>query len=475
MQKITVLEAYKQFQESRVGQPNPRLLDNVRTALKHCVLPFYATYSQTELRSNFEGCLAQVPLTQLLKDASHLLDNLGKGIILSSSRKVSIGTINNYHSALLRFFRWIYASRSDDPIENYSLLTCAPQISNGRTLSKTREPRQRLHEKPYKLRDEELTPKLEMQLRQLHDFWTTPDYPARKARPLREQTFRTYRNSILCILGWQQNIQARDWDQLSLEQVTNLEQLKTFLQWGEQERGNKTGWAINIMQAAICVAKWWASQSHQENQSSIVVSLQQYSQTLHHQYSNREIIDRKIITFEESGQVVDYLKQCCAPLHKSGSPRAKTALLKAWQRYLIIALLVYSPLRQSEIRALEWTRSLRREKDGYWVRLHSSKSGVHNESSASKDFRLPTHLTGDLDKWIEDFRAKIDTDHCHVFIRTGSGRGADTLGQPLGTHDLSSLVSTAIYKATSVLFESPKLGSPSVLRKNFVTYLGRLE
>ena len=82
MEKITLLETYTQFQESRVGQPNPRLLDNLRTALKHCVLPFYATYSPAELRSNFEECLAQVPLSQLLKDASHLLDTLSKGIIL---------------------------------------------------------------------------------------------------------------------------------------------------------------------------------------------------------------------------------------------------------------------------------------------------------------------------------------------------------------------------------------------------------
>ena len=474
MQEITLLEAYKQFKESRVGQPNPRLLDNLRTALKHCVLPFYATHFPTELRSNFEACLAQVPLTQLLKDASYLLDNLEKDLTLSSSRKISPGTINNHRSILLRFFKWVYADRQDDPIENHSLPACAPQISSGRTLSKTREPRQRLHEKPYKLRDEELTPQLEMQLRQLHDFWTTPNYPARKTRPLREQTFRTYRNSILCILGWQQHIQARDLDQLSLEQVTNLEQLKTFLQWGEQERGNKTGWAINIMQAAICVAKWWASQFHPENQSSIIVPLQHYSRKLHHEYSDREIINKKTITFEESIQVVEYLKQCCAPLHKSGSPRAETALIKAWQRYLIIALLVYSPLRQNEIRALEWARSLWREKDGYWVRLHSSKSSVYSEFSTSKDFLLPTHLTEDLDKWREDFRARIDTDHCYVFIRTGSGRGADTLGQPLGTHDLSSLVSTAIYKATSVLFESPKHGSPNALRRNFITHFRRL-
>ena len=475
MEKITLLETYTQFQESRVGQPNPRLLDNLRTALKHCVLPFYATYSPAELRSNFEECLAQVPLSQLLKDASHLLDTLSKGIILSSSRTVSTGTINNYQSALLRFFRWIYANRWDDPIETDSLPTYAPQISSGQTLSKTRQPRQQLHEQPYKLKDEELTPKLEMQLSQLHDFWTTPDYPARKTRPLREPTFRTYGNSILCILGWQQNIQAKDLNQLSLEQVTDLEQLKTFIQWGEQQRGNKTGWAINITQAAICVAKWWASQSHPENQSSTIVSLQQYSQTLHHQYSNRETIDSQAITFEESIQVVEYLKQCCAPLHKSGSPRAETALLKAWQRYLIVALLVYSPLRQSEIRALEWTCSLYREKDGYWVRLHSSKFSLPNESSPSEDLRLPTHLTEDLDKWIEEFRAKIDTEHGYVFIRTGSGREAKTLGKPLGAHDLSTLVSTAIYKATSVLFESPKRGTPHVLRRNFATYLGRLE
>ena len=389
MQEITVLEAYKQFKESRVGQPNPRLLDNLRTALKDCVLPFYATHFPTELRSNFEACLAQVPLTQLLKDASYLLDNLEKDLTLSSSRKISTGTINNHRSILLRFFKWIYVDRQDEPIENPSLPAYAPQISSGRTLSKTREPRQRVHEKPYKLRDEELTPKLEMQLRQLHDFWTTPNYPARKAHPLREQTFRTYRNSILCILGWQQNIQARDLNQLSLEQVTNLEQLETFLQWGEHERGNKTGWAINIMQAAICVAKWWASQSHPENQSSIIVPLQDYSRMLHHQYSNREIIDKKTITFEESIQVVEYLKQCCAPLHKSGSPRAETALLKAWQRYLIIALLVYSPLRQNETRALEWARSLCREKDGYWIRLRSSKSSILVSSPQAGIFCFP--------------------------------------------------------------------------------------
>lgn len=480
MQVQTVLDAYQQFSETEACQANPRLVDNLRTALRRYVLPYYNKFSDKELRTNLEGCLAQIPLTQLLSDATQLLEILERGFVPNSERSISKGTITNYRSTLLRFLNWMYTQGCEGSIANSPIPKHAPSIYNNQTSTKSKSKRQRSNI-PYALKEEELTEKLKEQLEQLQGFWIEPEASNHEENRLSQKTFIAYRDSILCILGWYKNIQKADLCSLKLDKVADLEQLKAFISWGIHQRGNGLGWAINITLAVIAVAKWLSSQKQENGKSNPVKELQKYLQVLREQYYSKDLArdgaeDKKhesTLTFEEGVQVVKYLKQCCAPLHKAGTTRSESAILRSWQRYLITALLIYSPLRQIEIRELECDRSLLRKQDGYRVQF-SPKFKAGSKSAIGKEFLLPNLLTEDLDIWLKDLRSKIKTEHKFVFIRTGSGRVPGSLGQPLTARDMSDLISTAIYKATSVLFGTPKRGTPQVFQTSTLSYLGQI-
>jgi hypothetical protein len=58
-----------------------------------------------------------------------------------------------------------------------------------------------------------------------------------------------------------------------------------------------------------------------------------------------------------------------------------------------------------------------------------------------------------------------------VFTRLGSNRTPESLGQPLTDRDISDLISSAIYKATSILFNKPTRVTPQSLRQLGLSHL----
>ncbi|MBD1835140.1 site-specific integrase [Cyanobacteria bacterium FACHB-472] len=476
MQPKTVSEALEQFTKTKAAQANPRLVSNLQTALRRYILPNYG-FAEAELRSHLDECLAKIPLSQFLGNARQLLETLDTGSNLhSKARKVSRGALNNYRSALQRFLSWMYTQAWDDSTPSSRSGEYAPQMYIGQMLSKTQQKARPHQAEPYALKQEELTHKLEQQLEQLGDFWTKSRVRGRKAKAIALDTFETYRSNILCILGWLHNIQGYSSEQLAIEQVASLEQLQVFIDWGLKQKGNSYGWALNMVQASLSVAKWLDSQKQRNSEISAVKALQDYLHTLRTNYEHefsQQSQSKAELTLEEGEQIVEYLRQCCAPRDQSGAPRSEAAILKSWQRYLITALLVYSPIRQREISQLEWQRTLFREKNVY--RFQSAlRSERGRKTLASREFRLPKHLAQDLDTWREQWRDKIPTDHNLVFVRLGSNRTPETIGQPLSIRDISELVSTAIYKATSVLFGTPKQLTPRAFRHTAFAYLEQI-
>lgn len=480
MQPETLLEAFTQFSQSEQSQANPKLIDNLRTTLRRYILPSYQ-FEEAELRDNLEGCLDQVPLPLFLGRASQFLETFSSSISQkSSSLRISSSSVSSYRSALLRFFNWMQVQSWYDPAPSNEIGEYAPQISNGQTLAKARKGGRKFNANPYALKEEELTPLLRQQLEHLQNFWTKPGTKERKGAAIKEQTYRTYRTHILSNLGWLQNIQGEKPEQLSLERVADLEQLQAFIDWGIQQKGNSYGWAMNITQTVISVAKWLYRKTQHQDFRDIpqIAALQDYCQTLreHYQQEKRECYpqessrynhNKEQITPKEGRQIVEYLRQCCAPCNSVGIQRSETAILKSWERYLIVALLAYCPIRQREIRLLEWQHSLFRKQDGYWVHFDTkySKTGV------AIDYLLPKNLTSDLDEWLQQWRPKIPTDHKLVFTRLGSNRTPESLGQPLTDRDISVLISLAIYRATSILFDKPTHVTPQDLRQLGLSHL----
>ncbi|MCY7337802.1 MAG: hypothetical protein LH613_16580 [Chamaesiphon sp.] len=90
------------------------------------------------------------------------------------------------------------------------------------------------------------------------------------------------------------------------------------------------------------------------------------------------------------------------------SKRTESAVMACWQRYLIIAILTYCPIRQSEIRHLQFNVNLFREADGYWVRWSPEEHKTGSRTGKSRDFPLllPEEITADLDIWIQQLQPR---------------------------------------------------------------------
>lgn len=330
----------------------------------------------------------------------------------------------------------------------------------------------------YGLKPEELASTTKAQLESFRKFWTDTEVPERKKPPITERTFKGYCDSVVWFLGWLHNIQGEALESLSLAHFADFTLLKQFISWGINRRGNGYGWATNTGYASMAVAKWLNPQSKSRDFRDIpqVEEIREYVRYLREQHrdeDSRQNLDQKRLTFQEAQQVVEYLKQCCAPFDKYGDDRSERAVMCSWQRYLIVAILTYCPVRQREIRELTLNKTLFREADGYWVKLTARQHKAGRKSRKGREYPLPKHLTADLDTWLKEWRPKVLTAHHLVFVQMGSNRCPENLGQPLNAGNMSDLVANAAHNATAVLFNEPRDTTPHVFRRIAITYQRR--
>jgi hypothetical protein len=95
----------------------------------------------------------------------------------------------------------------------------------------------------------------------------------------------------------------------------------------------------------------------------------------------------KLVTMEELWFIVRYLRRCCARRRTNYVKRSDYTIMQSWQRYLIIAILTYCPLRQREIRELEIGRTLYREEDCYCVLLDPADHKSGSRTGEEREFR----------------------------------------------------------------------------------------
>jgi len=464
----SVLDAYEQFSATAICQNNPKVLHNLRTALRRYMLPVYGFSPEQLKRHQLEERLAQLPLAQFLGDTTYLLEQLtretSQGV---AAQSVAESTIANYRSAATRFLDWLYSQSRHTATANSPVGEYAPQIYSGQTLTKLQQGGQSLIAVPYALKEKELAATLQQQLQQLELFWLTATVSSRHENEIQASTFQLYKTSILCFLGWLKQKQADPLELLRLEDITEPRLLQQFLAWGQQERGNSPGWAMNITKAALAVARWSASTSPQAAQRLAEVQTELQALTRKHPRHLEPSSESAPLSYDESIQVLEYLKACCAPRQKTGVPRSELAMMKAWQRYLIVSFLVYTPVRQSELRVLKLGQSLVRDAGHYRVVLSA-------QAKAYKEFALPNHLTADFDFWFSQFWPMLQSTDKRVFARPGANNRPECLGEPLTARDISHLVTSAVYKATSVLFEQPKLPTTHSFRKSTFSYLEQI-
>ena len=524
----SLFDAFMLFTQQEDNRENYSLINNLRSGLRRYILPDYG-FTTVELK-RLDAIMTKVPLGQLRNVEEALEKNIQP---LLASGDLALGTLRGYKSAILRFLDWLreqdwYPQASLKPLKDPRKY--APQLSNrsDKKLFRHIEPgrrgkrcRSELH---YSMKEHELTPRLVRQLKArpgkmvegegklteqdfsqalvqkfqdlpsnslpeygLHYFLTAKEVPKRKDDPLREATYEIRRTDILAFLGWLKNFQGWESQNLSLELIADRELLEEFIAWGINERGNTYAWAGLFAATGLNIAKWLhhkysKASSYQDIEA--VVAMRDYGCELDRKRRSQgtniqEEKAEKFLTFEECERVVTYLKECCAPMRqyfrKDGSRRSTArrsdrAIISSWQHYLIIALLVYCPVRQREIRELEMGITLFREPEGYWVRVSPGGHKGGSKTGRGREYPIPAHLTSDIDEWLDVWRPKIETDHKRVFAMIGSRRNPEAYGKPFNAGSLNKRVTSHMYKIPSFLFGEPRRTNPHFFRNIAITH-----
>lgn len=476
MPTITVAQAIALFEHAEPVLNNERLLRDLRTALRYYVLPHYG-YPTEKLNSlqKLNGALSTIPLTDFTC-AGMYFEETATDLIRRGEEK---RTLDRYQSALHSFMRWLwtqewYQQAAETKEEQFAW--CSTSRTNIETSRAGKKP---LRGKSYALKNAELSEELQTELQELTKFWTKKIHAKRKGSRLRKPTMDSRLVSILSFLGWLHHSRNMAIEQLNLGLIANLNLLGEFVEWGTDERDNSYAWAANIGKASLTVAKWYYGQPSKRRAYKDIPAIEEIrdkvsewaseSRTEPKQTVSEMAMREKLVTIEELSSVCRYLRRRCAPKRTNYTKRSDYAIMQSWQRYLIILILTYCPIRQREIRELEIGRTLHRERNCYKVVLDANGHKNGSRTGKGRRFPLPEHLTADLDEWLRVWRPKVKLNHQYVFFSVDHSK-PHSFGQPFTAQTIYRMVKTTMFSSTGYLFGNAKRTTPHDFRRIAITW-----
>ncbi|BAQ67007.1 hypothetical protein [Geminocystis sp. NIES-3709] len=283
-------------------------------------------------------------------------------------------------------------------------------------------------------------------------------FAQREEKRLSDCTVKSYLSIILYFLGWLHRCQGVSLSDVCLKDITNIIKLKGFVDWGYQERGNGLGWALNVISAAIFVARYYEQLS--ESVIDNISDLRQYLAQTREQYlhRNKPIEGKKELSLSQVLMVINYLRNCCASNVSDENTPNLMAQIKSWQRYLLISLLVYTPLRLSEIaeikidESIDLQKHLQEEGEDIFYLMVRIKGKRGSASSGVKRVKIPEFLSSDFGYWLNDLRPLVGEQSNFLFTKLGSYKHPSSRGKPLLLKDLSEMVTHEWNKSTEHLF-----------------------
>ena len=553
----TLWFALDYFKHDTSSESHPRLVSNIRTLLRLHILPHQSNkFTKQQLERNLDECLGQVSIIDFQQsNPVSILERRLK--IALEMGEIKPGTVRNYQSALSRFLAWlqqqvsVLANQPDtqEEVLGQSQEFCpvplklyTPHFPKGRNLDTARRGQRRTSASPYALKSSEYTPKLKRQieaalyeltekdfssttLRQLkkkpagpsphmgfHYFCTAPAVANRKDNKYREITFEQTMKNIHGLLGWYSTVwQDKQKQELSLELLADEVLLEEYTAWGISNRGNGNGWAHQVACSSLRVLKWLhhrRSKQSSYNDIEVIQTRRAYIDNLHqryksegYRYNSEKNLEEKLLSFEECEKLVRKLREYCADRRTCDrSRRSESSVIASWQRYLIIAILTYCPIRQYEIRRLQFNVNLFREPDGYWITWNPDEHKVGSKTGKGRNFPLllPSEIVADLDIWIQKWqpRAKevasnldewlqcwnktkanlkelekwekifeqVNFEDNLVFFSLGSNPHRESFGQMWTSGHFYSLVAKAVYQLTG------QRTSPHIFRNIGITH-----
>jgi len=249
-----------------------------------------------------------------------------------------------------------------------------------------------------------------------------------KLSAIAPSTFEQEKKALTLVFGWYVHIQGARVDQLDLELLTDANLLARYTYWCTKERGRSHQTGVRAASVGIAIAQWKnINKSSRRNWSDIEViqELRDFRSYCNEEYQEEkkkfeeEKWKHKELTHPEARQVVQYLRSCCAThqgtvarstgKHIKSNARPLSAVVWAWQVYLIVKILVYLPVRQQEVRQYELGKTLFRKLDAknrpyYEVIITEHKNKAR--TGKNRKYKLPSILTADLDAWINVWRPK---------------------------------------------------------------------
>ncbi|MEP0873098.1 tyrosine-type recombinase/integrase [Trichocoleus desertorum AS-A10] len=485
-----VLNAYAQAVSSKVMQ-------NLRTTLNLYVLPGFNSRKRKKTNKDY----SEVSLQEFFINAQSYFESAYN---LALSQGKNENTLRNNRSHLNRFLSWIEAQPlyfKDIAIQELPKRT--PSLRGHLSLQKFHKGRRPSNSYPYALQEEELTLKLSEQIKSLHTYLTSPYMPTRKTDvAIREKSWKSYRDKILCFLGWLHHDTTekpinlccpldgskKKLEELDITLLAEKEILNDYLMWHFSERGNGCRQALIVCITAINIAKWHYGRSSKRakfTDCEQVLDIREIQSILtaksktDRRTTSQQALSEKLLTFEQCQEVVQYSRLSCAEKSSCGEKRSQRAIVDAWQNYLLIAILTFTPVRQREIRELELTKSLKREENGWWVTLTADGHKTGSKTGKSRAYPLfsgprKEQLTHDLDTYVTKWRQLEKLNHNYLFFLRGSSHSPTSRGLPIPDSGyLSHTIPRHVFRATCLIYgrENGKAPSPHDFRRIFCNWL----
>lgn len=416
----TILDAIYLFKNQTETQVSRQVYSNLKTALRRYILPNIPNYEcsiQDLDKAGFECALSKISIEKFLEI------NVFDILFTSCQSATNEGRLGkntertSYRPAVNKFIKWLQQQQWLNEAARARCGKYTPRKHRGDNIMAANKGNRALHQRTsYSLKVAQLTSQQATQIDLLKEFCTAEIVPHRRDRKMRQVTFNNHQSRILSFWGWLVQLKDYDSNKLDLNLMLDLELLNEFIRWGANKRGNTYGWAQGFSETASNIAKFlYASESKRPmyRDIDVVEELRLLTNQCAISYKDQRKANKrskrksKEMSFEQCVEIVKYLRQDCAPRDAYGAKRSDWAIVKSWQRYLLVAILTYCPVRQRELRELELGRTLLRSSGSYRMVLEADDNKTGDERDFLLSAILPPEVVADLDEWLDVWRPRM--------------------------------------------------------------------
>ena len=424
---VTFSKAIALFEQNCSLKNKDSLIKNLKKSLNSYIFEEVLEEYQSLSAQEFEIFLQTTPVPNL----QGYLEVFQKQFDLAvANQKISENTRRTYQYPLKKFIDWAQAQVWYQELIPPPINQPMPRY-RGVTRLKTGRGRKA----PYMCKEDQLPEQVAAEIARFKEFWIKLGREAkRNRRGEKEIRLSTYQKvklrAILCFFGWLTRCKGYDVESLTLSLMLDLTLVEGYIDWMVDERNCGSCAGTTICQTAISIAKFLSSADSQlvvsgkrrrRNWSDVAIieDLRDIDHECQNDYRKEKKLTevekwaKKEISHQQAREVVQCLRQYLTNCYHNKRNRSLSAIWWDWLRYLAVKLLTYGPVRQQELRDLEWDKTIFRRKDAqgkvfYEVKYAPDCHKVGSKTYEARNYKLPDILTADLDTWFEYWKPLLE-------------------------------------------------------------------